>query len=327
MPVPTFLSAPRGDLADILWRGETAAAKKMFDAIDQLGWVIDENPGAHLIAHNSPINDAPIYIRVDSDEAKIDQVADTSFTGSTTMAVATFYTGLAGAQNETGAIGSPLAIRSADFNGSDVGDKKVDYAWIGDSRTAYLLVAGIDLESAVNPGYPLAKYTWYVFGEGARIAGDPGFSVFGGHGPDNGDTSVTFYDGNDGLIRGGGLTNSAASGSEFTAARLFGAGTLGTDLGEATGSNSSSGTPYLSPLYVREEVDGVLRGILPGLVVPGLGMATPSEGIVEGVPVTTSAGPASGLMVPSHERISRTDGSTYRVFIDLSNDWDLYHAP
>lgn len=329
MPVPTFVLASRDSedvLPDIAWRNETAAAKKMFDFIDQLGWVIDENPGAYLIAHNVPLSDAPIYIRVDSDEALLDSLLNSPFFGSETVAVVRVYTTLSDAQNETGQIGQALLPHSADANGADQGGKTVDFGWIGDSRTAYLIVAGYDEPSSLDPKYPVAKYAWYVFGEVARISGDPGCSCFGGGSSIGGDTDVQFWTGNDSGLRDGGLTNSLGSGAGFTDARIFSAGTHLGRLGEASGANADPSNPRVSPIYVRETTSGLLRGVLPGIVVPALGMGPLAEGIVEGIPFATPADSAVGLKVPSYERISRSDGPAWPVFADLSNDWDDYHA-
>ena len=324
MPVPTFISAPRDGLPDIFENGEAMAPKKMFEVIDQIGWVIDENPGAHLIAHNTPLNDAVMYIRVDTDEALIDQISTQSFIDNTTMAVVRVFPSLADAQNETNALAQLQPVRGSGWNSSGSTSRKINYGWIGDSRTAYLIVNGTDETSSLFPGFQSDKFHVYVFGEISRASGDPGASVFGG-GNDTSGGEASFIDSvNNGVIRFGGLTNSIANGPGLNDARAFSSG-LVTTMGRANGNNDQV-SPFVSTIFVFDESNGPMRGWLPGIVVPALRMNSVPEGVQEGVGITTKSGAATGPMVPMHNQVSNGSETAWPVYFDLSNDWDLYHA-
>ena len=324
MPVPTFISSPRDGLPGIFENGEAMAPKKMFDVIDQIGWVIDENPGAHLIAHNTPLNDSVMYIRVDTDEALIDQIDTVSFLDNTTMAVVRVFPSLADAQNETNALTQLQPVRGSAWNASGSASQKINYGWIGDSRTAYLIVSGIAESSTLFSGMQADKFHVYVFGEISRASGDPGASVFGG-GNDTSGGDTSFLDNvNNGAIRFGGLTNSIANGPGLNGARAFSSG-LVTTMGRANGNNDEV-SPFVSTIFVFDENNGPMRGWLPGIVVPALGMDSVPEGIQEGVGITTKVGAATGLMVPMHNKTDSSSETAWPVYFDLSNDWDLYHA-
>jgi len=325
MPVPTFVSAPRDGLPDIFETGQAMGAKMMFDSIDQIGWIIDENPGAHLIAHNDPLHDAPMYIRVDTDETLIDAFQTASFVNNEVAAVLRVFANLTDAQNETAALTNSLLVRSAAFNSVSGGDqRKVNYGWIGDSRTAYLIVGGIAVSSSVFAGYQLDKFHCYAIGEISRTEGDPGASVFAG-GSDNSGGDASFVASiNGGTLRFGGLTNSIASGFGDNAAKTFSNG-ASNRLGSADGQNDAT-SPLLSHIYIHDESNGPLRGLLPGILTPSLGMESVPEGIQDPVAITTKAGAANGIMVPMHNEIGLNDETAFPVYFDLTNDWDLYHA-
>ena len=324
MPVPTFIHAPRDGLPDLFENGDAGAPKRMFDVIDQIGWVIDENPGTHLIAHNVPLNDAPMYIRVDSDDAVLGNLLNlTSFMDSTVVAAVRVFASLADAQNETAPIGQVVAPKIGAWNTTGSSSRKINYGWVGDQRTAYLLVSGLNVGSTASPGYEIEKFAVYGFGELGRLAGDPGVSFFGGGDDDDDGKRVNFITGASGIFRRGGLTNSFGSGAGFVDGATL-SSSAANELGFADGVNSST-SPFLSPVYAYESA-GEMRGAFPGFVTPSMGMGTVNEGIVENVSFQTLAGPAVGLKIPISGWADRADKDAGPVFFDLSNDWDLYHA-
>lgn len=320
MPVPTFIHAPDDNLPDLFERNDPGAPKRMFDVIDQLGWIIDENPGDYLIAHNAPLYDNPMYIRVEGSGP----IFDSFNPDNTSAAIVRSFTSLADAQNEQNAFANQQPVRSSSRTGSGNASTKINYGWIGNSRMMYLIVSGTDsTESSVSSGYQNEKFGIYAWGEIARLAGDPGVSIFGGGTNSLGTRAVNFASG-DGGIRDGALTNSLASGPGQTAgeSRSFSAASV--RLGAAGGENNAT-SPFLSPVYIAEQ-GGKIRGSMPGLSIPSLGMGTLQEGIQENQAFTTLVGSASGLMVPADGSISDNEQTAYPVFFDLSNDWDLYHA-
>lgn len=326
MPVPTFIHAPRDGLPDLFEDSDPGSTKRMFDVIDQLGWVIDENPGGHLICHNIPLKDSPIYLRVDTDEAILDLVKDKFNFNNTTAAIVRVFNSLSDAQAETNALTELTPVRISGRDGAGSASRKVNYGWIGDSRFAYLIVSGISRSSGVHSGFQLGKFTIYAFGEISSAAGDPGLSVYGGG---NGETVTNFEPTsfvdvvNGGSLRFGGGNNALSSGLGFTTIETFSSG-LVNRLGTAEGQNEAV-APFLSPIYLYE-TGGRVRGSMPGLVVPALSMGAIQEGISEGIAFETLAASATGLRIPAANTTGTEDFGAHPVFIDIATDWDNYHA-
>lgn len=335
MPVPTLVSVWDDDLPVWFTRATSDAdaglrrLNGLKAGLTAIGWTNEDEGADWVIFSNTPLNDSKMFLRLESGESS--DYASTITTSNTHRSIwLRSYPSLLDAQDGTNLIQQNI-WQTSGFEGSG-GSIRQSYFIVGDSRFFYFMVgsASNDTVSTIN-----GTYTRFIFstsqwaGELGRLDGLPPCSAI--HGSNATDTSnevnVGTRYGSD-FPSGGainpGINNSSAAGG-MVGARCFSAGDGANSLvGVREGVNSVA--PLVSPIFVRESGGtNSPRAVLPGIADTALGFNDPvSEGLLTQT-INFPAGVASGVRVPILAEWTHTSASG-AVYIDLGNDWDLYHG-
>lgn len=299
-------------------------------AIAGVGWTNEDEDTEWVIFSNTPLNDAPMFLRVQS--------AASSGFGSTVSTLTLIrprsvwlrsFASLADAQSESNVKQQNIWQTSHAANQGNGEADEQSYFIAGDARFFYFFcgVPSTLFSSLVSGFSQLFFLTSQWAGELPRLPGSPACSAVHGSSIS---TSVAvsttsrysdnFWD--TGAINPG--INNAITGGGYIQARMFSGGDNPTALGIRTGTQLT--TPLLSPVFVREATgSNQPRAMLPGIMDTSLNFAVnPPEGLVT-TSFTTPLGVRSGLMVPIAASWNATS-SVGGFYLDTQSNWDDYHG-